>query len=89
MLRSESMAAPVGQHQGLLVGHPHEARLVAARRAVEPLRPRGRERGERRGLDIGAVVRRDAVDFLDRGGLDRLAVERFQLGDGGEGVGHW
>ena len=51
------VAAPVGNEQRLLVVHAHEARRIAARRAVEPVRAAGGEREERRRLDEGAVVR--------------------------------
>ena len=73
------VATAVGQHQRLVVVHAHEAGHVAARRAVQPLRSAGRERGERRGIDEGTVMRRDPVDFLDDGCFDRRAVEGGQF----------
>ena len=73
------VAAPVGQHQGALVAEAHEARQVAARRAVEALRPDRRQRRQGRGRDQGAVLRRDTVGDLGDRGPARGPVQGLQL----------
>jgi hypothetical protein len=58
MLRRLSirLAAAVGHHERLAVGHTHETWLIAARRAIEAARTAGGKREERRRLDEGAGV---------------------------------
>src|SRR3546814_3328301 len=63
--------------------HAREAGAVAARRAIDAVGPGGRDGHERRRLDEGAVMRRDARRLLGNGGLARRAVQRLQLLDGG------
>jgi hypothetical protein len=60
----------------------NEAGQIAARRAVQPFRARGREHGERGMLDQAAVVRRDAVRDLDRGCFAGKALDCLELCDG-------
>ena len=80
------VAAPVRQHQRPRIMHAHEPGQVPARRAVEPLRPRRRQRHERRGRDQRAILRRDVVGLLDDGRLGRVLVDGLELLDAGNRV---
>ena len=75
------VAAAIRHHQRLLVVDADEARQIAARRAIQPLRPAGRERRERRLLDQHAIGRRDPVGDLDGRGVVGTAVDRLELLD--------
>lgn len=61
-----------------------EAGEIAARRAIQPFRPAGRERGKRRGLDEGGVFGNDMVEFLDQRRLAGQPIEGFELFDRGD-----
>src|SRR6266540_3868521 len=76
------VAATLRHHQRLLVMDANEARQVAARRAVQPLRPAGRERRERRLVHQRPIGRRDPVRDLDRRGIVGKAVDGLELLDG-------
>jgi hypothetical protein len=65
--------------QRLLVGNAHEARRIAARCAVEAVRPAGRHGEEGRRFDEGAVIGVDVVDLLHERATERLVVKRFEL----------
>ena len=78
------VAAAVGNEQRLFIGHAHKTRCVAARRAIEPFRPAGRQREERRRLDEFSIGRIDVVDLFDDRRAVRLTIERgerFERGD--------
>jgi hypothetical protein len=80
------VAAAIGNEQSFLVRHPHETRRVAARRAIEPIRPAGRQRKERRRLDEFAIMRIDAIDLFDDGWAIRFAVKRFERRQRGHAI---
>src|SRR5829696_5381161 len=82
------VAAPVGQHHGVLVDHPHEARRIAARRAVQALRTGRRQHHERRDFYETAIVLGDIGDLLDHRRAGRLAIERFEFGFGRDEMLH-
>ncbi|CCV13693.1 hypothetical protein MESS4_590056 [Mesorhizobium sp. STM 4661] len=75
------IAAPVRHHQGFRVMDAHEAGKIAARRAVQPFRPAGRQRNERRGLDEGGVFGNDMVEFLDHRRFAGQTIKGFELFD--------
>jgi hypothetical protein len=78
------VAAAIRHHQGLVIVNPDKAGQIAARRAIQPLRPAGRKGCERRFVDQDAIAGRDPLGHLDCGGLVRLPVDRFKLTDRGD-----
>ena len=84
MLRSVAavVAAAIRHHQRLLVVDANEARQVAARRAVQPFGPAGRQRRERRLVHQRPIGRRDPVRDLDGRGIVGRTVDGLKLLDG-------
>src|SRR5205085_6794267 len=80
------VAAAIRDQQRGVVLDMDEAGRIAARRAVETLRPARRERKEWRGLDQGAVMRADPIELLEQGGLRWRVVKPLELGRRGHQV---
>jgi len=80
------VASTVGDQQGAaLILDLNKARLVAFRRAIEPLVAAGCEDEKRRGGDEGTSRRVDVVDFLFQDALRWPRVKCSQLADGCHG----
>src|SRR6266851_4700565 len=73
------VATAIGHHQRLVVMNADEAGQIAARRAIQPLRSGRCQCDERRLVDQHAILRRHSGGDLDRGGLVRLPINRFQI----------
>ena len=80
------VAAPIGNQQRLLVVDAHEARRIAARRAIKAVRARGGEGEERRRLDEGLVLGGDTVGLLGGRRTIGLAINAPKRLDAGDDV---
>ena len=74
------VAAAVGDEQRVLVDHAHEARRIAARRAVEAFRPAGRQHQNGAASISLRYCGGDVVGFLEhRRTVRRVGIETLEL----------
>lgn len=82
------VAGPIGDSQRSLVEDRHESSRIALRRTVRSAFAHRSQHDERRRSNECLVVLVQMVDFFPQRALMRLAVDRFELLERGDGMGH-